>query len=79
MLIMIMSDAPLPMPNVVIWSAIHMTKSDAVVMPITVISWKPRPGFTTSCTLPNAGESNCGCMRGMAMPQDCATQSTIVR
>ena len=55
MLIMMISDAPLPMPNVVIWSASHITNSAAEVMPITVISWNPRPGFTTSCTLPNAG------------------------
>ena len=49
------------------------------VMPITVISWKPMPGFTTSCTPPNAGESICGCMRAVAMPQLCTTQRTIVR
>ena len=46
---MMMSEAPFPTPNVVIWSASHITKSDAVVMPITVIRWNPKPGFATTC------------------------------
>ena len=79
MLIMMMSDAPLPMPKVVIWSASHMTKSEAVVMPITVIRWKPMPGFATISVPANAEPSMPGWLRTVAMPHDCTTQSTIVR
>ena len=37
MLIMMISEPPLPTPKVVIWSASHMTNSAAEVMPMTVI------------------------------------------
>ena len=77
MLIMMMSAPPLPTPKVVIWSATHITKSAAEVMPITVISWKPMPGVVTICTLPRP--SLAGFIRTAAMPQDCTTQITIVR
>ena len=76
MLIMMMSEPPLPMPNVVIWSAIHITNSAADVMPITVISWNPNPGFTTICSLM---PSMVGCISAVAMLHDCTTQRTIVR
>ena len=80
---MMISEAPLPMPKVVIWSATHITKSDAVVMPITVIRWKPNPGFATawrSCpSLPVRPMPRPGCDSTVAMPHDCTTQRTIVR
>ena len=79
MLIMIMRDAPLPMPKVVIWSAIHITKSAAAVMPITVIRLKPSPGLTTISVPAKAGPSMPGWLRAVAMPHDCTTQRKIVR
>ena len=88
MLIMMMREPPLPMPNVVIWSAIHMMNSVAEVMPITVMSWKPRPGFTTTCLraattpaswMPRRPASCTGFMSEMETSQACSTQMTMAR
>ena len=72
-----MSEAPLPMPKVVIWSASHMTNSAAEVMPMTVIKRNPmgEPLMTICALMPRA----CGFRRTVAMVHDWTTQMTIVR
>ena len=78
MLIMMISDPPLPMPKVVIWSASHMTNSAAEVMPMTVIRRNPNgEALVTICTLPSPRDW--GFSRTVAIVQDCTTQMTIVR
>jgi hypothetical protein len=57
MLIMMISDVPLPIPRWVIWSASHMTSSEAAVMQITVMMLKPSPGWVTICTLPRPNDA----------------------
>ena len=79
MLIMMMRDAPFPTPNVVIWSAIHITNSAAEVIPITVIRWNPMPGLTTISVPAKAAPRAPGWLSIVAMPHDWTTQRTIVR
>ena len=47
-------------------------------MPMTVISWKPIPGFRTIGVLAPR-PSMFGCISAVAMPHACTTQRTIVR
>ena len=82
MLIMMMSDAPLPMPKVVIWSASHITKSEAVVMQTTVIRLNMTgfvPAGTRPAPMPLGRPSISGCSSTVEMPHAWNTQRTIVR
>ena len=78
MLIMMISEPPLPTPKVVIWSASHMTNSAAEVMPMTVIRRKPsgEPLTTIWTFSPNRA---CGFSRTVAIVHDWTMQITIVR
>ena len=77
MLIIMISDVPLPTPCWVIWSASHITNSEAVVMQMTVTILKPSPGRVTICTLPSPKDA--GFCRAVANANDWNTQMPMVR
>ena len=79
MLIMMISEMPLPMPRAVIWSPSHMTNMAAVVMAMTVMMTKPKPGLETICpTFARKIASGCDC-RVCARTKLWQTQMMIVK
>ena len=68
MLIMMISEMPLPMPRAVIWSPSHMTSIEAAVMEMMVSRRKPQPGLATRLRSPMPRKAGFSSMRAMKKP-----------